>query len=61
MNCEQHTLNPKTDNELICTPCSPKTPREQPADNSNKPMPSTGSHRPDEELFTVFFVENSGL
>jgi len=54
MNCEHHTLNPKTDNELICTPCSPKTPREQPANNSNQPIPSTGSHRLDEELFTAF-------
>jgi hypothetical protein len=54
MNCEHHTLNPKTDNELICTPCSPKTPREQPANNSNEPMPSTGLHHPGEELFTAF-------
>jgi hypothetical protein len=54
MNCEHHTLNPQTDNELICTPCSPKTVREQPANNSNQPIPSTGSYSLNEELFTAF-------
>jgi hypothetical protein len=54
MNCEHHNLNPQTDNELICTACSPKTPREQQANNSNQPIQSTCSHGLTEELFTVF-------
>ena len=54
MNCEHHIPNPQTNNELICTPCSPKTPREQPANNSNQPIPSTCSHSLSEELFTAF-------
>jgi hypothetical protein len=54
MNCGHHTLNSKTDNELICTPCSPKTPCEQPANNSNQPTPSAGSHSRGEKLFTAF-------
>jgi len=57
MNCEQHTLNPKTDNELICTVCSPKPTHEQLANNSNQPMESGCSHNLNEELFTEFSPE----
>jgi hypothetical protein len=53
MNCEHHTPNPQTDNELICTACSPKPPCEQPANNSNQPMPSAVSRGWSEELFTA--------
>jgi RNA recognition motif-containing protein len=42
------------DNELISTACSPKTPREQHANNSNKPIQSICSHSLSEELFTAF-------
>jgi hypothetical protein len=57
MNCEQHNSNPQTDNELICTVCSLKTPREQPANNSNQPMESDGSLNLNEELFTEISPE----
>jgi hypothetical protein len=57
MNCEQHNSNPQTGNELICTVCSPKTTREQLANNSNQPMESIGSLYLNEELFTGFSPE----
>jgi len=57
MNCEHHNSNPQTDNELICTVCSPKTTREQLANNSNQPMESDCSPNLNEELFTGFSPE----
>src|ERR1039458_6916234 len=57
MNCEQHNSNPQTDNELICTICSPKTTREQLANNSNQPMESGCSLDLNGELFTGFSPE----
>jgi hypothetical protein len=57
MNCEQHNSNPQTDNELICTVCSPKTTREQLANNPNQPMESDCSLNSNEELFTEFSPE----
>jgi hypothetical protein len=57
MNWEQHNSNPQTGNELICTVCSPKTTREQLANNSNQPMESDGSLNLNEELFTGFSPE----
>jgi hypothetical protein len=57
MNCEQHNSNPQTDNGLICTICSPKTTREQLANNPNQPMESDCSPNLNEELFTGFSPE----
>jgi hypothetical protein len=54
MNCEHHTSNSLTDNELIPTACSPKTTREQRANNSNHPMESIGSPDLNKQLFTGF-------
>jgi hypothetical protein len=53
MNWGHHNSNPQTGNELICTVCSPKTAREQRANNSNQPMDSDGSLNLNEELFTI--------
>src|ERR1017187_1586605 len=57
MNYEHHNSNPQTGNELICTVCSPKTTREQLANNSNQPMESDCSLSFSEELFTEFSPE----
>jgi hypothetical protein len=57
MNYEHNNSNSQTDNELICTVCSPKTAREQPANNSNQPMESNCSLDLNEELFTGFSPE----
>jgi hypothetical protein len=57
MNYKHHNSNPQTGNGLICTVCSPKTTREQPANNSNQPMESDCSLNVNEELFTEFSPE----
>jgi hypothetical protein len=57
MNYKHHNSNPQTGNGLICTVCSPKTTREQLANNSNQPMESDCSLNLNEELFTEFSPE----
>jgi hypothetical protein len=57
MNWEQHSSNPQTDNGLICTVCSPKTTREQLANNPNQPMESDCSLNLNEKLSTGFSPE----
>jgi hypothetical protein len=57
MNCEHHTANRPTGNELICTACSPRTSCEQPANNPDQPMKSGSLRNWPEKLFTGFSPE----
>jgi hypothetical protein len=59
MNCKHHNPNRQTNNELICTGCSPERACERCVNNVKPPMESSRSSKPDGELFTAFSFEIS--
>jgi hypothetical protein len=60
MNCEHHSAKRPTDNELICTACSPECTGEKPVSNPGEAIKSMSTAHPDRELFTVFRSRNPG-
>jgi hypothetical protein len=60
MNWVHHNLNRPTDNELICTACSPEWAGEKQAGNTNKPMKPRLPALSEPELFTGFGTRNPG-
>jgi hypothetical protein len=59
MNCEHHNANHESDNELICTPCSPESAGEKHVSNARKPMKSMLPAFSPRPLFTAFLTLNS--
>jgi hypothetical protein len=54
MNCPQHNSNRRTDNDLICTACSPNHAGGQRVNKIKPPMTSMLSAFSEGELFTAF-------
>jgi hypothetical protein len=58
MNCEHHSANRQSDNELICTRCSPDRPCGKRVNNAKQPVKSTLSHFTNANYSQLFQVKN---
>jgi hypothetical protein len=58
MNCEHHSANRESDNDLICTGCSPNRACGQPVNNAKPPVKSTRSHFANANYSQLFLAKN---